>query len=253
MIRETVGKQLDHDPNFRWRGQAVTRIENLSDIAFALALGMIISGTDAPRTYADMMGFLYFMIPAAAGFAVLLGIWTAHYTFFRRYGVADGWIIFINAVLIFLVLGMAYPLRFTFDSLFAWIVGMATGDLSIHVDIGVMDFQTSGKIIAVFSALYGVAYVLLALMYRHVLSRRDLLALDAAELRVTRQDHLRYWLCAGLAFFVAWVGWATSLNGFAGFLLTLTGACAAASRLLYRDKSGLEIEPGTEPETVSHS
>ncbi len=51
MLRKAIGKQLDHDPNFRWRGKAVTRIENLSDIAFAVALGMIISGVDAPRDY----------------------------------------------------------------------------------------------------------------------------------------------------------------------------------------------------------
>ena len=238
MLREAIGKPLDHDPDFRWRGEAVTRIENLSDIAFALALGMIVAGgLEPPRSFGDMVRFLYFMVPAAAGFAVLLSIWTAHYTFFRRYGVADGRIIFLNAVLIFLVLGMAYPLRFTFDSLYAWIIGLTTGDFTRHVEIGVMDFETSGTIIAIFAAIYGVAFVLLALMYRHVLSRRDLLKLDARELARTKADHLRFWLSAGLAFSVMLLGGFTPLNGFAGFFLSFTGLCALVANRVH-DRPG---------------
>ena len=51
------GLGLDNDPNFRWRGQAVTRIENLSDIVFALALGMLITTADPLRTFDDLQLF----------------------------------------------------------------------------------------------------------------------------------------------------------------------------------------------------
>ena len=99
MLRGAIGKPLDHDPNFRWRGEAVTRIENLSDIAFALALGMIISGSSVPQTFAELREFLFFLVPTAAAFAIILQIWMVHYTFFRRYGVADKRIIVLNAAL----------------------------------------------------------------------------------------------------------------------------------------------------------
>jgi len=84
MIRDTITdfKGLDHDPDFRWRGKNVTRIENLSDIAFAVALGMLITGVDAPRNVAGLREFLIYTIPTLAGFAVLLGLWNGHYTFF---------------------------------------------------------------------------------------------------------------------------------------------------------------------------
>ena len=235
MLREAIGKPLDHDPHFSWRGEAVTRIENLSDIAFALALGMIVAGGfEAPRTYADMVRFMLFMVPAAAGFAVLLGIWTAHYTFFRRYGVADRTIILLNAVLIFVVLGMAYPLRFTFDSLFAWIVALATGDLSRFEELGVMDMVTSGRIIAIFALIYAASHALVALMYRHALSRRALLALDAPELAATRAAHLRYWLAAALSLGVAALGWFSTLGGFSGAFLALTGLCGSIAKRVHR-------------------
>ncbi|MGB6230119.1 MAG: TMEM175 family protein [Litorimonas sp.] len=234
MIRETVGRQLDHDPNFRWRGESVTRIENLSDIAFAVALGMIITGVDAPRNFDQLIEFLVFGIPAAACFAVLLGIWTAHYTFFRRYGVADGTIVFLNALLIFLILYMAYPLRFAFDSFYSWIVGMTTGNASRIMQIGVDSFEVSGWIIALFAVIYGLSHMLIALMYTHVIRRRALLALSPYELALTRQQHLAKWLQAGLAFLAATLGYYTSLNGFAGFIMSFNFVPALLAKRIHK-------------------
>lgn len=239
MIRSAVGQhiigqQVDHDPNFRWRGDGVTRIENLSDIAFAVALGMIISGVDAPRTFDDLIRFLIYSVPAAAAFAVLIEIWMSHYTFFRRYGSADRRIIIYNAILIFLVLYMAYPLRFAFDSFYGWVMAMTTGDISRNVEIGVMNFETSGKIIALFGAIYGCAYVILALMYGYIGRKRaDDLALDSNEVAITRQDTFTKWCQAGLAFMVALLGYFTPLNGMAGFLLCLNSLPRLFAKRVY--------------------
>lgn len=221
MLRAAVGQQLDHDPNFRWRGESVTRIENLSDIAFALALGMLISGVDAPRTVADLGAFLIFVVPAAFGVAVLLGIWISHYTFFRRYGVADKTIIIYNAALIFVVLYMAYPLRFAFDSLFAFVITQLTGDYSRSLELGVNSFETSGIIIAIFGVTYGVAYGLLWLMYGHVLRKADRLDLNDYERAMTRQTWVSMAINTVIALTAAGLAYFTALNGFAGFILAL--------------------------------
>ena len=55
-----------------------------------------------------MRGFLGFAIC----FAVLMWIWWAHHTFFRRYALTDGYTIVINTMLLFLVLYYTYPLKF---------------------------------------------------------------------------------------------------------------------------------------------
>lgn len=225
MIRGEIAKAdfkgLDHDPNFHWRGEAVTRIENLSDIAFALALSMLVAGSGTPQTFADLGGFLFSIIPVALGFILLLGIWHSHYTFFRRYGVADNRIIFLNAVLIFVVLYMAYPLRFAFDSLFAFVL-MQFGDDSMMVKLGITTFSQSGVIIGYFSIAYAVAHATLALMYMHVSKKRELLALNTYELAVTRREiTLRIGMCL-LALVAAGLALFTLLNGFAGFVISLT-------------------------------
>lgn len=232
-IAETAG--LDHDPVFRWRGESVTRIENLSDIAFAVALGMIISGVDAPRNFDQLIRFLIFSIPAAAGFSVLLGVWISHYTFFRRYGVSDGRVIFLNAVLVFLILYMAYPLRFAFDSLYGWAIGMTTGDMSRSVEIGVMTFEISGYIIAVYAFIYAACMAVLAMMYGYIAKNKTkTLGLNAYEVAATRQDRFAHWGQAAIAVFVGLVGWFTILNGFAGFLLFFTFVPRRIAKKLYR-------------------
>ena len=220
MLREAIGKPLDHDPHFRWRGEAVTRIENLSDIAFALALGMIISGSSVPQTFSELREFLFFLVPTAAAFAIILQIWTAHYTFFRRYGVADKRIIVLNAALIFVVLYLAYPLRFTFHSLYVWVYGLATGDYSRGTEMG-MTFDTGVWTISVFVITQACAFALLALMYGHALRKRALLSLNAAEAATTRTMRSGLWWAACVSLAVVPVAVFTPLGPMAAFLLFL--------------------------------
>lgn len=221
MIRDSISKGLDHDPNFRWRGEAVTRIENLSDIVFALAFGMLITAASPPQTMSDLSGFLFSIIPVTAAFAVLIGIWNHHFTFFRRYGVADKRIIFLNSILLFVVLYLAYPLRFAFDSLFAAITGL-NGDAS-HFERMEMTFEDSGIILAYFGVGFAIVHALFALMHRHVIKKRELLTLTDYEFVITQQSVFVHWGNVAVALIMASAAYFTALNGWAGCLMGLIG------------------------------
>lgn len=214
-------KGLDHDPYFHWRGEAVTRIENLSDIVFALALGMLISAASPPQTFGDLREFLFSIIPVTAAFSVLVGIWNNHFTFFRRYGVADRTIIVLNAILLFVVLYLAYPLRFAFDSFFGFIIGL-TGDYSRLAEME-LDFEDSGVILGYFGAGFAVIHLLFALMYRHVVSRRDLLKLTPAEMIITRRSIFVHCCNILIASGMGVIAYLSPLNGLAGCIMFLTG------------------------------
>ncbi len=222
MIRDAVSdyKGLDHDPDFHWRGTNVTRIENLSDIAFAIALGMIVSSAEAPQTFGELKNFLFYLIPTAAGFAVMLQIWTAHFTFFRRYGVADRKIIFLNACLIFVVLYLAHPLRFTFESLYSWIVGISTGDYSKAVEMEMIGGAAS-LTVCFFVFAYAMCLCLLALMYRHVIKKHETISLDKNELLITRISYFGHWWSVLIALLVIPIALFTPLGPFSAFLLFL--------------------------------
>lgn len=221
MIRDNLKdfKGLDHDPDFRWRGTNVTRIENLSDIVFAIALGMLITGVDAPRTLFDLRQFLINIIPTLLGFFVLLGLWNGHYTFFRRYGVADRRIIILNAALIFVVLFMAYPLRFAFDSLFGYLTTLITGDFERSKNLGLRSFKDAAEIIAYFSLFYSAAFAILAAMQGHVVKKATLLSLNAHELAISQQIRLVRRLQCGVTLLCAILAWFTVLGPAASALL----------------------------------
>lgn len=231
MLRGEIAKGLDHDPNFRWRGEAVTRIENLSDIVFALALGMIISAAVIPQSYDDLRGYLVSIIPATVAFAVLIGIWHAHFTFFRRYGVADKKIIFLNAILLFVVLYLAYPLRFAFEGFFAFVLAL-NGDMS-RVEMMELSYSRAGNILGFFGLGFMVVHLIYLFMHRHVLSKRDLLGLSKTEVLITKRSIFYHGGVSLLAIAVGGLAYFTALNGFAGFILAFTGLVSFWGRKKY--------------------
>lgn len=219
MIRETLSRELDHDPRFHWRGGSVTRIENLSDIVFALALGMIVSSAARPETFSDLTAHLFTIIPVTAAFAILFMIWNAHYVFFRRYGVADGSIIFLNCILLLLVLFTAYPLRFIFDSLYGYVEGIM-GDWS-RLEAAGISYREAGVIMGYFAIGYGLIYLVISQMYVHALRKADLLGLTPSEIAMTRQS---IWIFRVQILVVALTGicavW-TPMYAFSGWMMGL--------------------------------
>lgn len=231
MLRGEIAKGLDHDPNFRWRGEAVTRIENLSDIVFALALGMIISAAVVPQSYDDLKQYLISIIPATAAFGVLVQIWHPHFTFFRRYGVADKNIIILNAILLFVVLYLAYPLRFAFDAFFAFILTFAEN--SSRAETMQLNFGRSGNILGFFGLGFMVVQLIYYLMHRHALSKHEWLNLSDTEIKITQQSIFYHSRLALLSSLMAGLAYFTVLNGFAGFILMFSSAIAFWGRKKY--------------------
>ena len=224
MLRDVAKTYLDHDPHFAWRGHAVTRIENLSDIVFALALGMLVSSSAPPQTMRELHHFLFSIIPVSAGFGVLLLIWNDHFVFFRRYGLADGKIVFLNSALLFVVLFLAYPLRFAFESFFGFVL-LTIGD-STYVDEMEVGYNDSGVIMAYFAAGYCAFNVLICAMYCHALSKAGSLNLSPNEIALTRQHVYAFVSATALSIAIGALAYFTPLNGFAGFLLVFVGVAA---------------------------
>lgn len=219
-MRNTIAKHLDHDPHFEWRGQTVTRIENLSDIVFALALGMLLLTGAPPQTFDELVHFLISIIPVTASFVILFMIWNGHFVFFRRYALADNTIVLINSILLLMVLFTAYPLRFIFDSLFWYIVGSATGDYS-QLEASNMDVANSARSMAFFGAGYAVIYTLLSFMYAHAIRKAEQIGLSQQEVALTRQAVWTYRGEVCVAIILVFAALFSPLGPFAGMLMIL--------------------------------
>jgi len=224
-MRETLAKHLDHDPHFEWRGQNVTRIENLSDIVFALALGMLLLTGAPPQTFSELVHFLISIIPVTASFLILFLIWNAHFVFFRRYGLADNTIVMINSALLLMVLFTAYPLRFIFDGLFWYIYGSISGDYTQLLGKE-MDFANSARSMAFFGTGYAVIFALMSLMYAHAVRKAEAIGLSAKEILLTRQSVWRFRGEVLIGIAVALSAWLLPIGPFAGFLMMLNWPAA---------------------------
>lgn len=219
MIRDEIQKYKDHDPHFSWRGDQVTRIENLSDIVFALALSMLVFSSSDVTNFNQLTRHLTNIIPVTAGFAILLGIWNAHFMFFRRYGLADGKILFLNACLLLGVLFLAYPLRFIFESLFGYIMFVAGN--SERVETMGIDYETAGTLMVYFSIGYAAVYLLINFMYMHAYSCADSLGLSDTEKILTRGSIWVFRAQIITAIVVCLCAAFTPLYAFAGMLMIL--------------------------------
>lgn len=169
---------------FRWRGRDVTRLENLSDIVFALSLTLIVASA-VPASFAELQALWREAIAVALCFALVLLIWTKHHAFFRRYDLEDGITVFLNSIVLFLIMIFAYPLKF----LATFLVNFFTRYFTTNEQIGaVMTFEQTGLMVTIYASGYAAVFGVFALLYAHALKRADVLELSEAEKEMTRLE-----------------------------------------------------------------
>ena len=205
MIRQSLAQSPGWgDPDFRWRGGDVSRLEGLTDAAFGVAMALLIVSTEMPQSYQELMRLAKELPAFAVCFIFLLLPWYAHFKFFRRFGLQDLWTVTLNAALLFVVLFYVYPLRFLFTSLFGmWFGLMPAEELHARMDgptHPIMLMYGSGLV-----ALFG----LLALLNWHGYRKRVQLELNEIEIYLTRAEiryHLIYVLVAAASVIMTLAG-----------------------------------------------
>ncbi len=175
---------LTVDRGFRLRGGELTRLESLTDGAFALALTfLVIASNEVPNSF-DALLAAFKQVPAfAASFGILLLFWVPHVRWSRRYGMDDGPAIALTALTIFVVLVFVFPLKVVLSAFLSQISSGALPSLA--------RLQSMDQLSAIFIA-YGCGFTLLSFslfgLYRLALRRADALGLNALERFDTQAD-----------------------------------------------------------------
>ncbi len=203
------------DPLFRWRGGDVSRLEGLSDAAFAFMLTMLVVNTfDKIVIQSDLENNIRQLPMLAACFAIAIMIWKCHHEFFRRYGMEDLWIITLNSVLLLVVMAYVYMLRFLFHlGISHQLMGVeyeARSSLPPGLETIELD---SAYLMQVFGIGFALIFGLLALMVLHAYRQRRRLKLDEVEIYLTKASIRSHLTTAGtgalsvvLATALPWVG-----------------------------------------------
>ena len=213
---------------FRYRAHEVSRLEAFSDIVFGFALTLIVVSLEVPKTYEELIAAMRGFPAFALCFAILIWIWHAHYTYFRRYGLHDEFTIWMNTFLLFVVLFYVYPLKFIFASL-------GRPGYGAH---------SARVIFTIYGLGFAAIFLIYALLYSHALKLRDRLELNAVEQHDTQTHVLMFGgnVAIGLASIVLAQLLPDRLIGLAGYIYfaigivqTYLGASRGAQRRKVED------------------
>ena len=206
----------DVEDTFRWRGEGVSRLENLSDIVFAFAISFLVATAEVPETFGELLTSLADFVAIGAGFAILLLVWHTHYLFFRRYGLEDGKTVVLNGLLLFLILFYVYPLQF----LFGFQIDLALGRFETGEAVQrVLTFEQVPLLQVVYSGGFAAVFGIFALLYRHALAQADALDLSPAERVLTRER-----IALGTAYVAVALATIVAASLLPGWLSVLGGA-----------------------------
>ena len=176
-----ANSKLHGETNFTWRGADVSRVENLSDIVFALVLTLA-AAQSVPSSFEELSALWRDAISLGACFAILLTIWRTHHVFFRRYDLQDGKTLTLNAILLFLILVYIYPLKFMTN----FVVDFFTGGFEGQDVTAILTISEVSWLYVIYGGFFASVYGVFALLYAHALSRADEIGLSARERAYTR-------------------------------------------------------------------
>lgn len=203
MIREHLfHKRAPADPMFRWRGEAVSRLEALSDGVFALTLTLLIVTGAVPTQFYELWKTVRDLPVFLVSFAMLMMAWHYHYMYFRRYGLEDFTTSMLNSVFLFLILFLAYPLKFLATFLWRLIIrddpeGMFVLPMGVDFDLSGVE-QRAWMMVFYALATIGV-FGVLALMQWRAYAKRKELELDDLEVYLTITGIIHHLISVGVA------------------------------------------------------
>ena len=229
-VREGLAARgLGRKNGFRWRGHEVSRIEALSDAVFAFAVTLLVVSLEVPRTFDELAAAMRGFIVFAVCFALLIEVWREHYTFFRRYGLQDNGTIWLNAALLFVTLFYVYPLKFLFGIVFrGWTGSPAVVHEGGRVGEVIRDVQVPSLFLIYGGGVIAI-YLLLAVMYRRALGKRQELELTPLEVFDTKASIAMHLAAAAIGVLSCIIAVTVPLRlaGLAGYVYFLFGPAMA--------------------------
>lgn len=205
---------------FRYRGAEPGRLENFSDACFALAITMLLISTSPPTTFEQVRRFVWELIPFVMCITLIVLIWHEHFVFYFRYGLRNGPIIVLNAIFLVITLFYVYPLKFLTRTILLPLTSLA-GEVEMFNELkGMIRAKDWGSLMMIYGFGAAATFLILALMYRHALKKKDELELNEIELFDTRTK-ITTNLClasvpllsAGVAAFLYGTPWAGAIAG----------------------------------------
>lgn len=111
-MREIINKRLAHSEDINYRGAKSSRLDNLTDAVFGIAITLLIFNLKNPDSFSQLLAFTKTLPAFLISIAFLMLIWYEHLRFSEVYSMKDTTLTVINTLFLALVIFYVYPLRF---------------------------------------------------------------------------------------------------------------------------------------------
>ncbi|MEZ5041680.1 MAG: TMEM175 family protein [Saprospiraceae bacterium] len=172
-MRNEVLKNRHHDPRISYRGENASRLDNLTDAVFGIAITLLIFNLTNPNSFADLLTFTKTLPAFLISISFVVLIWNEHVGFSEIYTLNDTRLTILNTIFIALVIFYVYPLRF---------LTLFLTNFFFRTDINV---SIQGDQVPYLMIYYGFVafalYLVLYLFYHRALTLKKELRLNAFE------------------------------------------------------------------------
>lgn len=167
------------DPRINYRGASASRLDNLTDAVFGIAITLLIFNLIDANSFDDLLIFTKTLPAFIISISFILLIWNEHVRFSEIYTLGDTRVKILNTFFIALVIFYVYPLRF--------LTLMLTSIFFDDITVGIRGEQVPSLMIYYGCVVVGL-YVLLFLFYFRAFRLRESLELNSFEIFFTRSQ-----------------------------------------------------------------
>lgn len=111
-MRNEINLRKRHDPRINYRGANASRLENLTDGVFGIAITLLIFNLANPNSFQDLLTFTKTLPAFLISISFIVVVWNEHLRFSEIYTLQDAKLVMLNTLFIALIIFYVYPLRF---------------------------------------------------------------------------------------------------------------------------------------------
>lgn len=205
-MREAVYQNREHDPRIHYRGENPSRLDNLTDGVFGIAITLLIFNLSNPNSFEDLITFTKTLPAFLISIGFLVMIWKEHLRFSEIYTLQDVWLVIYNTLFIALIIFYVYPLRFL--TLF-----LTNFFFDTNIDVKIKGTQVP-ELMIYYGFIAFALYFVLFLFYHRALQLKEKIKLNDFEYFYTRQQRIRLLLMFAIPMLSIIVAFTLSLFSF---------------------------------------
>lgn len=177
-MRNEVNKKLYHDPRINYRGENASRLDNLTDAVFGIAITLLIFNLSNPNSFSELLAFTATLPAFTLSIAFLMLVWREHLRFSEVYTLNYPSLIVLNTVFIALVIFYVYPLRF---------LSLFLTHVFFKLDVGLSIEASQVPYLMIYYGLVAFGlYFILFLFYLNAYRMKDKIGLSSFEIFYTK-------------------------------------------------------------------